>query len=79
MGGVGSVITRARENARRVACASNLRQWGQGLLMYAQDNRGQLRRSLSSIQTSIKLAVAMSRCSSHTLCASRRRAASEVT
>src|SRR6266480_1659606 len=39
-------------------------------------NRNQVRRSVSSIQTSIRLAVAMSRCSSHTLCASRRRAAS---
>src|SRR6266404_335010 len=39
-------------------------------------NRNQVRRSVSSIQTSIRLAVAMSRCSSHTLCASRRRVAS---
>ena len=35
-----------------------------------------MRRSVSSIQTSIRLAVATSRCSSHTLCASRSRAAS---
>src|SRR5947207_6096059 len=39
-------------------------------------DRNQVRRSVSSIQTSIRLAVATSRCSSHTLCASRRRAAS---
>src|SRR5438552_14942457 len=38
-------------------------------------DRNQVRRSVSSIQTSIRLAVATSRCSSHTLCASRRRAA----
>src|SRR3989475_2456617 len=38
-------------------------------------DKNQVRRSVSSIQTSIKLAVATSRCSSHTLCASRRRAA----
>src|SRR5438128_1001301 len=39
-------------------------------------DKNQVRRSVSSIQTSIRLAVATSRCSSHTLCASRRRAAS---
>src|SRR5438874_7100260 len=39
-------------------------------------DRNQVRRSVSSIQTSIRLAVATSRCSSQTLCASRRRAAS---
>src|SRR5437764_451329 len=39
-------------------------------------DKNQVRRSVSSIQTSIRLVVAMSRCSSHTLCASRRRAAS---
>src|SRR5436309_3704754 len=38
-------------------------------------DRNQVRRSVSSIQTSIRLAVATSRCSSQTLCASRRRAA----
>jgi hypothetical protein len=38
--------------------------------------KNQVRRSVSSIQTSIRLAVATSRCSSHTLCASRSRAAS---
>src|ERR1051325_3025192 len=38
-------------------------------------NRNHVRRSVSSIHTSMKLAVATSRCSSHTLCASRRRAA----
>src|SRR5207302_11222804 len=38
-------------------------------------DKNQVRRSVSSIQTSIRLAVAMSRCSSQTLCASRRRPA----
>src|SRR5882724_2147956 len=37
--------------------------------------RNQARRSVSSVQTSIRLAVAMSRCSSQTSWASRRRAA----
>src|SRR5438876_7637974 len=39
-------------------------------------DKNQVRRSVSSIQTSIRLVVATSRCSSHTLWASRRRAAS---
>jgi len=34
-------LGRAREQARRVACASNLRQIGLGLQMYAMDNEGQ--------------------------------------
>src|SRR6266566_6606813 len=41
-------------------------------------DKNQVRRSVSSIQTSIRLAVATSRCSSHTLWASRRRAASAL-
>jgi prepilin-type N-terminal cleavage/methylation domain-containing protein/prepilin-type processing-associated H-X9-DG protein len=32
------VFARARENARRTSCASNLKQLGIGLMMYAQDN-----------------------------------------
>src|SRR5436190_1561038 len=33
------VLGRARENARRVACASNMRQVSAALLMYANHNR----------------------------------------
>jgi len=33
------VIARARENARRVGCASNLRQLALAFIMYANDNR----------------------------------------
>ncbi|MBW1790717.1 MAG: DUF1559 domain-containing protein [Deltaproteobacteria bacterium] len=33
-------LGRAREQARKVACASNLRQLGFGLKMYAMDNDG---------------------------------------
>lgn len=32
------VFARARENARRASCTSNLKQMGLGALMYAQDN-----------------------------------------
>src|SRR5450755_1930358 len=31
------VFARARENARRTSCSSNLKQLGLGVLMYAQD------------------------------------------
>jgi hypothetical protein len=33
-------LSRAREHARRVSCASNLRNNGTALLMYANDNKG---------------------------------------
>src|SRR5215212_6397963 len=33
-------LSAANERARRVRCSSNLRQIGQGLLLYANDNRG---------------------------------------
>lgn len=33
-------LNRARETANRVKCASNLRQLGQAMLMYANENRG---------------------------------------
>ena len=36
------VFARARENARRTSCASNLKQLALGLMMYAQDNDGGL-------------------------------------
>lgn len=36
------VFARARENARRSSCASNLKQLALGALMYAQDNDGRL-------------------------------------
>lgn len=38
------VFSRARENARRASCASNMKQLALGVLMYAQDNDGRLRK-----------------------------------
>jgi prepilin-type N-terminal cleavage/methylation domain-containing protein/prepilin-type processing-associated H-X9-DG protein len=35
-------LGRARESARRVQCQSNLRQWGQAQVMYANANKGWL-------------------------------------
>jgi prepilin-type N-terminal cleavage/methylation domain-containing protein/prepilin-type processing-associated H-X9-DG protein len=33
-------LSRAKEQARRTACGSNVRQWCMALMMYAQENRG---------------------------------------
>src|SRR3954452_12099630 len=38
------VLSVAQESARRVKCASNLRQLGQGMLSYASANNGQFPR-----------------------------------
>src|SRR6185369_14549451 len=35
-------LQRARVQARSVACMSNLRQFGQGMIMYANENKGWL-------------------------------------
>ena len=39
------VLRKAREAANRVACASNLRQMGQGMTLYTVDNRNNLPRT----------------------------------
>jgi len=39
-------LNRARETANRVKCASNLRQIGQAILLYANDNKGAYPRTL---------------------------------
>ncbi|MBC8107427.1 MAG: DUF1559 domain-containing protein, partial [Anaerolineae bacterium] len=41
-------LNRARETANRVKCASNLRQLGQALLMYSNDNKGAYPRTALS-------------------------------
>ena len=41
-------LNRARETANRVKCASNLRQIGQGFLLYANENRGAYPRTIYS-------------------------------
>jgi hypothetical protein len=42
-------LSRAREMAIRAKCASNMRQIGQGLLLYANDNGGQYPPSLKEL------------------------------
>jgi len=42
-------LNRARETANKVKCASNLRQIGQAMLLYANDNRGNYPRGFYSI------------------------------
>ena len=44
-------LNRARETANRVKCASNLRQIGQAILMYSNENKGAYPRTLYSNTT----------------------------
>src|ERR1700735_4719105 len=39
-------LNRARETANRVKCASNLRQIGQAILLYSNDNKGAYPRTI---------------------------------
>jgi prepilin-type N-terminal cleavage/methylation domain-containing protein/prepilin-type processing-associated H-X9-DG protein len=41
-------LNKARETANRVKCASNLKQIGQGLLLYANENRGAYPRTIAT-------------------------------
>jgi prepilin-type N-terminal cleavage/methylation domain-containing protein/prepilin-type processing-associated H-X9-DG protein len=41
-------LNRARETANRVKCASNLRQIGQAILLYSNDNRGAYPRTVAN-------------------------------
>jgi len=42
-------LNSAKERANRVKCASNLRQIGQGILLYANDNKGAYPRTRASV------------------------------
>jgi len=42
-------LNRARETANRVKCASNLRQIGQAILLYSNENRGAYPRTFYSV------------------------------
>src|SRR5256714_2447666 len=44
-------LNRARETANRVKCASNLRQIGQAVLMYANENKGAYPRTVATVST----------------------------
>jgi len=46
-------LNRARETANRVKCASNLRQIGQAVLLYSNDNKGAYPRSLAASGTNV--------------------------
>src|ERR1700722_18875946 len=46
-------LNRARETANRVKCASNLRQIGQSILLYSNENRGNYPRTNYSVTTSL--------------------------
>jgi prepilin-type N-terminal cleavage/methylation domain-containing protein len=41
-------LNRARETANRVKCASNMRQIGQAILLYANDNKGAYPRTVAT-------------------------------
>jgi len=46
-------LNRARETANRVKCASNLRQIGQAILLYANENKGAYPRTFTSIAATV--------------------------
>jgi prepilin-type N-terminal cleavage/methylation domain-containing protein len=46
-------LNKARETANRVKCASNLRQIGQALLIYANDNKQNFPRSIYTVSSAV--------------------------
>jgi prepilin-type N-terminal cleavage/methylation domain-containing protein len=46
-------LNRARETANRIKCASNLRQIGQAILLYSNDNKGQYPKAVGSTGASV--------------------------
>lgn len=49
------VLSRARESARRTQCASNIKQIGMGLIMYANENNEAFPSSTASAMASLNL------------------------
>jgi len=50
-------LNRARETANRVKCASNLRQIGQAILLYSNDNRGAYPRTVAAAAAAQQTAI----------------------
>jgi len=46
-------LNRARETANRVKCASNLKQIGMAILLYANDNKGQYPRTIMAVAATV--------------------------
>ena len=59
-------LNRARETANRVKCASNMRQIGQGMLLYANENGGNYPPDLGTILTTQSLGAEVLVCPSTT-------------
>jgi prepilin-type processing-associated H-X9-DG protein len=57
-------LNRARETANRVKCASNMRQIGQGILLYSNDHRGQYPPDLAALAREEDMAAEMFICPS---------------
>ena len=57
-------LCRSRETANRVKCASNLRQIGQAILLYAHDNGGHYPQKLGQLLTTQDITVEVFTCPS---------------
>lgn len=69
-------LNRARETANRVKCASNMRQIGQGILIYSNDHRGKYPPDLGTLAKAVDLPPEVFTCpSSHNEVPSEIRAA----
>ncbi|HYE20390.1 MAG TPA: DUF3352 domain-containing protein [Tepidisphaeraceae bacterium] len=58
-------LNKARESANRVKCASNLRQIGMGIILYANDNKGKYPPNLGTLVTSVELSPQVFMCPTH--------------
>src|SRR5206468_445311 len=57
-------LSRARETANRVKCASNMRQIGQGMLLYANEHKGDYPPDLATLAREEDMAPGMFICPS---------------